>query len=124
MKIRLTGSGTCSSCEPYLGMLCRDQVEDEKAFPRENSDFINGEELVVKGEYIHVSVLWRMLRVYSHREKTKASLLQKFTRILSMNMSEQFRFRIGMKSLSFPFTLGVNGPLRLLTCKKNSDIIS
>ena len=52
-KIRLTCCSTCSSCEPYSSTLttslCRDQVEDEKAFPREDFDFINGEELVGKG---------------------------------------------------------------------------
>ena len=116
-KIRLTCCSTCSSCEPYSSTLttslCRDQVEDEKAFPREDSDFINGEELVVKGEYIHVRILW--LRVYSHDTKTKAS---------------SFQFRIGMKSiskeksLSFSFTLGVNRRLILSTRKKNLDIIS
>ena len=96
-KIRLTCCSTCSSCEPYSSTLttssCRDQVEDEKAFPREDSDFINGEELVVKGEYIHVSVLWRMLRVYSHREKTNASFLQNDKMTLSMTNQNNFRLK-------------------------------
>lgn len=93
-KIRLTCCSTCSSCEPYSSTLttslCRDQVEDEKAFPRENSDFINGEELVEKGEYIHVGVLWRMLRVYSHREKTNASFLQNDKMTLSVTNQNNF----------------------------------
>ena len=56
-KIRLTGCSTCSSSEPYLRTLCRDQVEDETTFHSEDFDFINGEEMVGKGEYIHVRIL-------------------------------------------------------------------
>ena len=70
-KIRLTGCSTCSSSEPYLRTLCRDQGEDETTLYSEDFDFINGKEFVEKGEYVHVRILWRRLMVYSHHTTRK-----------------------------------------------------